>query len=200
VGAGTAAGQSAPDCSQVSYNGDGTEQNPYEVGNVDQLQCIVDRETGTEFGDHFVQVSDIDATETENWNNGNGFGPIEVFHGSFDGNGYQITGLTIDRTDEYHVGLFRRFPLDPGGADIDDIHLVNVDIRGAGGGGAGVGALVGEADEFSVTNSSVAGTITGFGNNIGGMVGRSYSSTIAYSHADVDVTNADSEAFGTGGL
>ena len=49
VGTGTAAGQSAPDCSQVSYNGDGTEQNPYEVGNVDQLQCINETDLSADY-------------------------------------------------------------------------------------------------------------------------------------------------------
>jgi hypothetical protein len=56
----TVAGQSAPDCPQVSYNGDGTESNPYEVSNVSQLQCIQSQDLDKSY----EVVSDIDASET----------------------------------------------------------------------------------------------------------------------------------------
>ena len=42
AGTGGAAAQmsEAPDCSTVEYDGEGTEADPYEVEDVDQLQCI----------------------------------------------------------------------------------------------------------------------------------------------------------------
>jgi hypothetical protein len=52
VAVGTVGAQTAPDCSTVSYNGGGTEANPYEVGDVDQLQCIKEQELNA----NYVQV------------------------------------------------------------------------------------------------------------------------------------------------
>lgn len=45
----------------------------------------------------FVLVSDIDASETRDWNNGRGFEPINNFKGTLDGQGYTISNIYIDR-------------------------------------------------------------------------------------------------------
>jgi hypothetical protein len=75
-----------------------TEQNPYEVGNVDQLQCINSQGLGA----NYVQTSDIDASGTSAWNSGKGFEPIgndaTNFRGTFDGSEFTIKGLYINRS------------------------------------------------------------------------------------------------------
>jgi len=61
---------------------------------------------------YFLQTTDIDASETVNWNNGEGFRPIgrfsntEVeashtyyFHGQYDGNNYKISNLYLSPND-----------------------------------------------------------------------------------------------------
>jgi len=60
---GTAAANTttAPDCSTVSYAGTGAGNTPYEIENVDQLQCIGQESTGTSLSDDYVLVDDIDA-------------------------------------------------------------------------------------------------------------------------------------------
>ena len=172
AGAGTVAGQSAPDCSQISYAGDGTEQNPYEVGNVSQLQCINEQDTYA----NYTQTSDIDASGTSVWNNGSGFHPIgdpssgffPPFNGSFEGNGYNITGLAIDRYSEEvdqgetHVGLFGLIGI---GGKVTEVSVLNADIRGV----SAVGGLAG-ANNGTVTESYATGSVNG-SNFVGGLVG-----------------------------
>jgi hypothetical protein len=132
AGAGTAVGQSAPDCSQVSYNGDGSEQNPYEVSNVNQLQCINNQSLTA----NYAQTSDIDASSTSAWNNGSGFDQISKpeyvsgrgrYNGTFDGQGFKIRGLTINRTTEEFVGLFGAIGT---AGKVTNASVVNVNVFG----------------------------------------------------------------------
>ena len=67
--AAAAAGNTAPDCSAVSYTGSGTSSDPYEVGNVDQLQCIENQGLGNDY----ELTSDIDASGTSQWNEQSSF-------------------------------------------------------------------------------------------------------------------------------
>ena len=196
---GTAAAD-APDCSTVSYSGDGTTSSPYEVGNVDQLQCIESQGLDASY----EITSDIDASGTASWNFGSGFEPIgddsNPFNGTIDGGGHTITGLTINRGSQDRVGLFGQIgsgaPTVPSSLSslsisggVQDINLENVDISGAN----RVGALAGDSSG-SITRSSASGSVAG-SNKVGGLVGISEGS-ITQSFATVDVAgNLD-----TGGL
>jgi hypothetical protein len=184
TGAGTAAGQSAPDCSTVSYNGSGTDADPYEVGNVDQLQCI-DNQSGL-LDSNYVQVADIDASGTSAWNGGKGFEPIGEYNrtadteflGSFDGADHTILGLTIARGGADNIGLFAGLS---SGARLENVSLVNVNVTGslglAGDPAENVGALVGTNEQpggpasfGTVTDSYATGNVSG-GQRVGGLVG-----------------------------
>jgi hypothetical protein len=82
----------APDCSVVSYTGTGTSDDPYQVENVSQLQCM-----NQDLDGHYQLVSDIDASNTSEWNGGDGFSQIgsysDKFNGMLDGDGHTISGL-----------------------------------------------------------------------------------------------------------
>jgi hypothetical protein len=71
---------------------------------------------------------------------GKGFMPIgnpsNKFTGTFDGNGYKITGLYINRGSSQYVGLFGWADL---GSEITNVSLEEVDINGS----YSVGGLVG---------------------------------------------------------
>jgi len=103
VGAGTT---EAPDCSEVGYDGDGSASDPYEVGNVSQLQCIGDENSTTGLSDNYTQVSDIDASGTGEWN------PTDKFEEE------------ITNTDEYNRSKLTRTPV----AEILDTEGVNTTI------------------------------------------------------------------------
>ncbi len=105
-------------------------------------------------------------------NQGKGWQPIGTFAGTFDGQGYKIRDLFIDRPDENNVGLFG-FVGEEG--YIEDIGVVNVTVTGnyAVGGLAGCNSYGG-----AVINSYSTGSVTG-DRHIGGLVGvNSWDSTV----------------------
>jgi hypothetical protein len=164
---GTAAAQYAPRCSTVDYDGEGTEANPYEVENVDQLQCIEEQSLGA----NYRLVSDIDASETSEWDDGAGFEPVggfdDQFTGTFDGANHTITGLTIDRPNGDDIGLFGA--VDENGT-VENTNLSDAEVTGS----ERVGSLVGQ-NEGVVRRSSASGTVTStseeFQAAVGGLVG-----------------------------
>jgi len=99
-------------------------------------------------------------------NGGKGWQPIgpegNEFVGSFDGQGYEIRDLFIDRPDEDFVGLFA--VVEEGGI-VEDIGVVNVAVTGD----VFVGGLVG-ANAGNVSDSYCTGSVTGE-YDVGGLVG-----------------------------
>jgi hypothetical protein len=175
-----------PDCSGVSYEGgDGSDGDPYQINNVDQLQCIEQDLTAD-----YELVGDIAAHGTEYWNGGDGFEPIgeqfdgqggDAFKGDLNGNDHKIEGMTIDRYDEPFVGIFAitaKFDGSSGlgeGVTIENIRLVDIDVRGM----TVVGGLVGGAGgEFS--QISVDGRVESQYQQVGGLIGHAH---------DGDLTN-----------
>ena len=106
-----------------SGNGSGTEEDPYQITNVHQLQ-----EMNDDLDAQYILINDIDASETREWNVGDhdedpetpdsamGFEPVGTyehenpivgFTGSLDGQGYSINGLFINRPNEDNVEIGR---------------------------------------------------------------------------------------------
>ena len=181
----------APECSSVSLDGNGTAADPFRVETLDQLQCL-GQTPGTSLGsgDHYQLQNDIDASETATWNDGAGFDPIassdEFFYGTFDGNGFAISNLHIDRPDTERVGLFARLAF----LRIGNVSLESVRITG----GEETGGLVGYNERGTVSNASVTGTVSG-GDETGGLVGAN-TGDVNDSSATARVDGSDS----TGGL
>ena len=79
---------------------------------------------------YYVLGNDIDATATSGWNDGAGFESIGTeassFKGSFDGKGYKITNLYINRPGTDYVGLFGYVG---SGGVIENVGLENVDRK-----------------------------------------------------------------------
>lgn len=104
-------------------------------------------------------ANDIDASATAGWNGGLGFEPIGTsaapFTGTFDGKGFTITGLTINRPLADDVGLFGNVNFDTSSVVIKDVTLASVDITAKG----EVGALIGYAHKSADTTDRL--TISG---------------------------------------
>jgi hypothetical protein len=107
-GSGSGSGGGDPiqvDVDPSDLSGDGSESDPYEISNVSELQAIED-----DLDANYELVSDIDASQTAQLNDGAGFDPIgsenTPFIGSLDGNSRTVTALTINRSTEENVGLF----------------------------------------------------------------------------------------------
>ncbi len=174
-------------------NGSGTEISPYEVSTIEQLSYL--RESGNK-DQYFKLVNDIDLSSVENWDP---IGDEAVnFEGKFDGNGFSIKNLTINRPDEDFVGLFGRTAGAVGATELKNVIIENATIAGDSLVGAllgrasasinnckaininltgrvAVGGLVGRVEANGlVTSSSTSGTVTGT-IKTGGLIGESYS-------------------------
>lgn len=115
-----------------------------------------------------IDFSDFDYTP---------YGLATPFSAVFEGNGYRIKNLTIDKAGEY-AGLFG-FLED---ATIQNIVLENVNIKGT----RFVGALAGKAYNSTITNSYVVGGTVEGEYIVGGLVGQADSSEITTSYVELD--------------
>ena len=123
-------------------------------------------------------------------NGGKGWQPIGTFipewgfmrfMGTFDGQGYEIRDLFINRPDEDAVGLFIGLDVIYGNGVIEDIGVVNATVTGKD----AVGGLVGGSGG-TVSNSYSTGTVTG-SSSVGGLLG-SNSGTVSDSYSIGSVT------------
>ena len=133
----------------------------------------------------YVLANSIDATGTANWNGGSGFKPVgdsaSPFAGTFNGGGYSISNLAINRPYQYYVGLFGN-----NSGTIDSVSLTGVNISG----GQYVGALAGR-NSGTVSDSSATGVVDGGEGYAGGLVGyNSYGGSVTGSAAAVTVSNS----------
>jgi len=110
------------------------------------------------------------------------------FNGSFDGNGYRISSLYIDRPETDLVGLFGGIDSE---AKVTDLGLVNVLVSGKD----GVGALTGGLRGGVVINSYATGDIDG-NDGVAGLVGACLEGELLNSYATADANGND----GVGGL
>jgi hypothetical protein len=117
-------------------------------------------------------------------NQGRGWGPIgtwpDVFTGTFDGQGFEISDLFIDRLGEDNVGLFSF--VDEGGI-IKNVQLMDADVTG----NMETGALVGY-NTGTVSNCHSTGSVTG-DTHVGGLVGES-AGIVSVSYSVVSVSGS----------
>lgn len=106
----------------------------------------------------------------------------EPFNGTFDGNGFEISGLTINRPETDRVGLFSS--LDEG--TITDVSVTDVEVTGEG----WVGGVVGVINPGVVSGVKVTGRVDG-DSFVGGIAGGNFGELVD-STANCDVSgNAD---------
>jgi hypothetical protein len=94
-------------------------------------------------------TGNIDCSDTINWNGGKGFEPL-VFEAGIEGNGYNITGLYINRQDETYVGLFTVIT-----GPVQNLGLINTNIIG----GIITGSVAGSFYGTNGINLTVTGIV-----------------------------------------
>jgi hypothetical protein len=141
------------------------------ISNCNELQNI----GNTGLNGDYVLTGNIDCSGIAN------FSPIGTFTGTFDGQGYIISNLTIngglwgDR-----IALFSY----TNGAVIRNLSITNANIQG----NSKMAVLVGEAVNTVITNVSVSSGVTMFGMGgdfTGGLVGYADNSLISYSSSNL---------------
>lgn len=110
-------------------------------------------------GANFKMAANIDM---EPYKAGLGWNPVKSFRGNFDGRGYTIQNLTINRSTEGYVGLFGSVE----GGTISNLTLTKVDVVGENYTGALAGTMAGHVSNVIVKGGSVAGE-----DKVGGLVG-----------------------------
>jgi len=121
---------------------------------------------------YFEQTADIDLGGNDAsgnyYNSGNGWVPIGTssngFSGYYDGKGFEITGLFINRSGTDDVGLFGYGTQDT----LVNMVLIDVDVTGQD----KTGALIGRnTNTVKIPNSYATGKVTG-ATSVGGLVGQ----------------------------
>ncbi|AKB33386.1 N-acetylmuramoyl-L-alanine amidase [Methanosarcina siciliae HI350] len=163
--------------------GCGTESDPYQITTAEQLnrvRCFPDK--------HFILTADIDLSGYENWEPIGTFKPLSddpkdeetpdpeaAFTGTFNGNGYTISNLTINQPAGTAVGLFGCAVGDEKNpSSISNLTVENADVTGYAfvGGMLGVQYLNGNLEGLSLTGDQ--NTVRG-NTNVGGITGGSLS-------------------------
>jgi hypothetical protein len=181
-------------------SGSGTEVDPYIVNSASLLNEVRDDLTA-----HYKQTADIlNLSSTyANWIPIAGGGSTDSFVGSYNGQAYKITNLSIDRPSTLNVGLFG---LLGNGAIIRNVRLEGVSVKGR----RGVGSLIGRVTGDTTTliercyavrgdgTDTVGSTVVGYDGATGGLVGSHNSVTetpggtnnpvISQCFADLDVS------------
>ena len=159
-----------------------------------------------DFNDNDSYSSTITYTTNAGWQPIGDFS--NAFTSQFEGNGFTVSNLRIDRSSARGIGLFG---YTGNGSEIANVGLLNTDIvgdndvgslvgsnngtitnsyaMGAVSGDDDVGGLVGSNGGI-ITNSYATGTVSG-DNDIGGLVGSNFSGTITNSYATGAVSGDD---------
>jgi hypothetical protein len=166
-----------------------------------QLQSI-----NSYLSQNFALARDVDVGSLASANGGTGFLPIGTdalgnvtngtgFTGNFDGQGYSVRNLFINRLGQQHQGLFGYAT----SATIKNLNVVDAAIVGGG----NTGSLIGWANGGTYRNIHGSGTITGDGSGFGGLIGQLTDNAgpalLTDSSASVNVT-INSGVVGVGGL
>lgn len=139
---------------------------------------------------NYIQTSDINLSSYTNWT------PINTFTGTYNGQYYTISNLTITGTNKSYQGLFKEIST---AGLLKNIKLSNVNIN-LDGNSSNIGALVGYSlgriEKVAVISGSVRAYYI-----VGGLAGRllGSSSSISESYANVTVqSNGYIESFPNG--
>ena len=148
----------------VNSNGFAQNKGYMWVEDVEQLQDI--GESSDTLKGNYALRNSIDGTQANDFTSiGN---DTTAFTGKFDGIDYNIFNLDI--SGENNVGLFGKTD----GATINNVTLVGGSITGTG---SNVGAIVGSANNTTLTNVVNSAAVSGV-SNVGGIVGTADGTTV----------------------
>ena len=165
------------------WNGEGTEESPYQITNADQLWCAVNNTDATK---HFKIMNDInvnDISDFDIWDDNldyTDWAPSATFVGTFNGNQKIISGLYAAGSYKY-LGLFSRVG---NNAHIYDVIIDHAYFSTTAGVMSAVGGLIGTAQSATgvyvygciVRNSKIWNKYSGEAGE-GGLVGAAWSNS-----------------------
>lgn len=178
----TLSGMALAQTATAPLAGDGSEGSPYQIATLENLYWIA--ADSAKWDKHYIQTADIDASATSEWNGGEGWTPIgtddnNTFTGTYDGGGYIIDGLFINRA----TGSQGLFGTMGSGSQIKNLGVANVNITSS----VYTGGLVGYNASGIVQNCYAFGVVSG-DSIVGGLVGINASGTVTNCYACVTVS------------
>ena len=173
----------------VSFLGNGTEADPYQISTAADLTQVYRK-------GYYKLMNDIDLTDyinqfspSEGWQS-IGRDGSETIH--FDGDGHKVTGLWCNTTRD-NTGLFSCFA---------NGNIKNLTVETASGkqvkGGANTGILIGKMINGTIENCHVSGIVAD-GTPVGGIVGLLDSGSISQSQANVTISTTGATSY-VGGI
>lgn len=175
------------------------------ISTAEQMKLIEKKPSGT-----YRLAKNIDMAT---YASGEGWTPVSNFTGTFDGRGYTITNLTVNRPTTRSCGLFAEIKSN---AEVKNLNLEQVNVSGGEYTGvlAGIcsgnvsnitikggqvnsaqtyiGALVGAFDQGTIDGCYVEDVIINGNNSVGGLIGTMYNGTVYRSGAKVKITAVES--------
>ncbi len=168
--------------------GNGSPGNPWQIATLAQLRLFMETAPASWPDDaNFILTASIDAADTATWLSNAGWLPVDItFVDRFDGNGFNISNLHVNRPSTDNVGFFGQ----AGSACCQQ--LVNIKIVGGSIVGRDyVGGLLGKSGVYTtISTSSSTAQITGRA-SVGGLVGYQDRGTIESSSSQGTVTGTD---------
>ena len=144
--------------------GAGTEGDPYRIATPAQLELLATYVNNSAtappyYNKHYRLTANIDLSA---YQTGSGWTPIgtlsDSFEGVFDGDGYSITGLKINNTSRWYIGLFG-FLFN---AKVKNITVVNADIiSNLNDEISFAGVIAGFSTGSTITNCHTSGSVSG---------------------------------------
>lgn len=166
----------------AQFSGSGTEDDPYQIRTADDLFDI-----RTNLSAHYVLMNDIDLTEWISEESQNsGWNPIPNFSGVFNGNGYCIRGLYINKPNTDNVGLFSSI-----NGTIKNLKMYLANITGKAKTGCLAGSVSGSLENIEIDNIKLQGESS----NVGGITGYLYIS-LDHHIKDIKINNATIKGVG----
>jgi len=155
-----------------------------DINNDNSYDNINDTTYGDINGNGTVEGIKVELTTSS------GFLPIANFSGIFEGYGYSLSNLMINRSGMNNVGLFGTIT---NGGIVKGINIYDINVKG----GVYVGGIIGYLNKGTVNEISISGDINGY-NNIGGITGYNYLSgnKITSVLVNTNVTASNSNAGG----
>lgn len=147
--------------------GSGTENDPWLISRPEDLARIREYLGEAHSNKHYLQTNDINV-RVPPWDEGEGWVPIGTsgnsFFGQYDGDGFVVDSLYINRPEVMWQGLFG----DIRDAEISNLGVTNVDIRGQQYSGPLLGYGRGNSRIYNCWSS---GEMRGFNTSTGGLIG-----------------------------
>jgi hypothetical protein len=162
--------------------GAGTETDPYQIATLDNLLWMSSTILGISNA-YYLQTADIDASNTQSWNNGEGFRPIGDYASNivYNGDNHTIDNLYINNLFSTAVGFFGF----ASNCVVLNLTLQSVDITGY----YYVGSLVGDGNGTVIDNCSASGEVNG-SKFVGGLAGSCGTISNSFSSVCVTATNS----------